>query len=69
MTKLYIFAACVAAIFFAYVAGGKIALEQCRADMATAQSIAATEIQNKIIQTKRDINAETNNLGVRDIRN
>ncbi len=58
MIKIFIkIAAALAALFFTYWAGGRIAKERCRADVA----IAAVAVNTDITQTKRKINAETFN--------
>ena len=64
--KLYIviIAAICAAIFFAYVMGKKIEAAQCRAEIIAA-SVKQIKENQKI---KREINAESYNIGVIDIR-
>lgn len=69
MTKIYIIVGIIAAIFFAYIAGGRIATEQCRADIAEKISAANFQSQIQIIKTRTKINEEAFNRGVRDIRN
>lgn len=61
---LFMFMAGVTAIFFSYVAGVRVGREKCRADVA-GQSSA---IQSQTIKIMGDINAETFNRGVGDIR-
>lgn len=64
--KLYvfIFMAGVTAIFFSYVAGMRVGREKCRADMVNQSSA----IQSQTIKIIGDVNAETFNRGVGDIR-
>ena len=64
--KLYvfIFMAGVTAIFFSYVAGMRVGREKCRTDMVNQSSA----IQSQTIKIMGDVNAETFNHGVGDIR-
>lgn len=61
---LFIFVAGVTAIFFSYAAGMRVGREKCRTDVVGQ----ASAIQSQIIKIKGDINAETFNRGVADIR-
>lgn len=61
---LCVFMAGVTAIFFSYVAGVRVGREKCRADLV---SQSAT-IQSQTIKIIGDVNAETFNRGVDDIR-
>lgn len=63
-TYLFIFMAGVTAIFFSYIAGVRVGREKCRADLV---SQSAT-IQSQTIKLIGDVNAETFNRGVDDIR-
>ena len=62
---LFIFMAGCAAIFFSYVAGVRMGREKCRADTAVDTGL----IQSKTIKIIEDVNAETFNRGLGDIRN
>jgi pyrroline-5-carboxylate reductase len=70
MNKIYFIAAggMAAAIFFAYIAGGKIARERCRADMAVAAQTVALQNITENNNKQRIINEETYRTGVRDMR-
>lgn len=52
----------------AYWTGGRIGMEKCRAEMANAANANIIATQNEIIKIKGEINAETFNTGVSDIR-
>lgn len=54
-----------AAIFFAYAAGVRLGREKCRADIAADAGV----LQSKTIEIMGDVNAETFNTGLGDIRN
>ena len=68
MIKIYVFAGIMLAMIGAYWAGGRIAAEKSRAGCLAATMVANADLQNKIIETKEKINAETYNAGVADIR-
>lgn len=68
MTKIYIIAGIAGMIFAAYWAGGQIATQRCRADVAVQQNMSATQLQTEIIETKTKINEETFNTSSADIR-
>lgn len=61
MIKIYITFGVVLAVFSAYWAGGRVGDSRCRAELAIAQVAIQTQTQNKIIEIKREINAETYN--------
>ena len=61
---LFLFAAAGVAMFFSYVTGVRMGREKCRGDIAT-QSGA---IQSETIKIMGDVNAESLNRGVDDIR-
>lgn len=63
-TYLFVFMAGATAIFFSYVAGVRMGREKCRTDVV--QNMGA--IQSETIKIMGNINAETFNTGVRDIR-
>lgn len=63
-TYLFIFMAGGAAIFFAYAAGNRVGQLKCNAQ--AEQNVARQ--QSEIIKTMENVNAETFNTGVRDIR-
>lgn len=68
MIKIYIIAGIAGVIFAAYWAGGRIAIQRCRADIAVQQNMSAAQLQTEIIETKTKINEETFNTGSADIR-
>ena len=61
---LLIFMAVCAAMFFSYVAGMRVGREKCRVDVASQTGA----IQSQAIKIMGDVNAETFNRGVGDIR-
>ncbi|MBR2393141.1 MAG: hypothetical protein IKB05_01480 [Alphaproteobacteria bacterium] len=63
-TYLFVFMAGVTAIFFSYVAGVRLGRQQCRADVAQQSGY----VQSETIKIIGDVNAETFNRGVDDIR-
>ncbi len=63
-TYLFIFMAGVTAIFFSYIAGVRLGRQQCRADAAQQSGY----VQSETIKIIGDVNAETFNRGVDDIR-
>ncbi|MDR1361226.1 MAG: hypothetical protein LBJ18_02855 [Rickettsiales bacterium] len=71
MKKVYIIAgiAALAIVIAAYWSGGRVGAEKCKSEIADISAQAAIQTQNEITTTKREINAETYNTGVRDIRN
>ena len=52
----------------AYWSGGRVGAEKCRAEIAEISAESTIVVQNEIIETKGQINAETFNTGVPDIR-
>ena len=64
MKHIYILAAGVAAVFIAYAAGGRVAREKCRADVAATAVRAQQQILNKI----GEIDAKTYHTATADIR-
>lgn len=62
--KIYIAVGICAAVFFAYLMGGRIARERCRADNAVAVTVTNADA----IQIKRRINEKVFNTSVGDIR-
>ena len=63
-TYLFLCVAGVGAILFSYVVGMRVGREKCRVEVAS-QSVA---IQSQTIKIMGDVNAETFNRGVGDIR-
>ncbi len=64
MNKLYFLLFFIVVVCGAYIVGGRVALEKCRAD--SAHNITAQ--QTEIIKIQGEINAETVARGVGDIR-
>lgn len=63
-TFLFMFMAMCVAIFFSYVVGVRVGRVQCNAHTARANAAH----QSEIIKLQEKINAETFNIGLRDIR-
>ena len=61
---LYLFMAVGAAIFFAYVVGGRVGYEKCRADDA----VKSEQIQLNLVKVQEDVNEVVLRTGVGDIR-
>lgn len=64
MNKLYFLLFFIVVVCGAYIVGGRVALEKCRADVV--HNITAQ--QTEIIKIQENVNAEAISRGVGDIR-